>query len=317
MGEVLANIEDIGDTESEAVEFLGAQNGDIESAAGEDLDNEGARVFAESESLDNEGGSEIEGAGAQQGAVLYHIKDFDGPLDLLLALIKDSKLDIKAVRLSEITGQYLKYLDDVGSLDLNSAGEFIDVGATLAWIKAKQILPQEKAEEEKDEEDPEVKLKRQLEEYKILKEASEKLAPLETVGRFYKPAVPIKEKINWTLDNVGTDALMEAFAKVITKLGERPVKITEAKLKMDRFTVAEKIAEISATLGDKEELSFFELFEGDFTKSEVINTFLAILELLKHQIIRACQNEKFKDIILIRGESFGEKIGGGEFEGQA
>ena len=114
----------------------------------------------------------------------FRLDQFEGPLDLLLHLIKTTKIDIFEVSLSSITEQYLEYMKQIDDLDMEKASEFIDMSATLLEIKSRHLLPTDPIET--DEEDPEVRLKRQIEEYRIFKEQSEKLSKIEDICKFYK-----------------------------------------------------------------------------------------------------------------------------------
>lgn len=236
--------------------------------------------------------------------VRIHITDFEGPLDLLLHLIRESKLDIKTVKLAQVTSQYLEFLDGLDSLDLDLASEFIEVGATLIEIKGKQILPRGDLEKV-DADEMERRLLAQIEEYKLLKEASEKLKVIENVDRFYKEPAKLKTEYKFVLDNLNMDALIAAFQKMMFRVERSAPQITEAQIKLDRFTVADKIKSIRTLLGTCDTVNFYDLFPADYSKGEVINTFLALLELLKHQEVRAVQEQQFSDIKLVRGDDFG------------
>jgi len=226
------------------------------------------------------------------------LSDFEGPLDLLLHVIRESKLDIKTVPLASVTSQYLSYLSRLDTLDLDLASEFIEVGTTLVEIKSRQILPKI-CEDAETAEEIEERLRAQLEEFKLLKEASLKLKTQENVDRFYKMPTPPKEIIKYTLGDLGMDDLIAAFTRVMHKLENKTAdKIEEKKMRMDRFTVAEKVTSIRDRIKSKEPLTFFALFDEDFTRSEVINTFLALLELLKTGEVVARQDAKFSDIVI-------------------
>lgn len=233
--------------------------------------------------------------------VKIKITDFDGPLDLLLHLIREQKLDIKTVKLAQVTNQYLAFLEDLENLDLDLASEFIEVGATLIEIKSRNILPKEV--EEADPEDAEQRLLAQIEEYKLLKEASEKLKVKENVDRYYKEPVPLKVNYKYTLENLNMDLLIEAFQKVLFRVERSAEPIKEREIKMDRFTVADKIREVRVLLNYANSVKFGELFDTDFTRGEVINTFLAVLELLKNQEVKVVQEIQFDDIVIMKGES--------------
>jgi segregation and condensation protein A len=232
-----------------------------------------------------------------------HLADFDGPIDLLLHLIREQKLDIKTVRLGEMTKQYLSYLDELPTLDMNIASEFVEVGATLLEIKSRQILPSPVAEEDYNS-DPEKELRQLLEEYNLFKAITERLRPMENVNRFYRQPTPLKVATEWKLTGVGMVDLAGAFAKMLSRIGKNAAKIENTTIKLDRFTVTDKIRDVVGRLKTATRIHFSELFELDMTRSEVINTFLAILELLKNQIIVAKQERDFSDIEIVKGGAF-------------
>jgi segregation and condensation protein A len=232
--------------------------------------------------------------------VVIKLSDFQGPLDLLLHLIRESKMDIKTVPLASVTAQYLEYLEQLDKLDLDLAAEFIDVAATLIEIKSRGILPKPVVAE--DPEDIENKLRAQLEEYKILKEASERLKEIENVDRFYKDPVELKPEYKYVLDNLSLDILAEAFSRIMHRIKQNAAEIVQRQVKLDRFTVKDKINDIRERVKfarPGHPVMFFDLFDADFTKSEMINTFLALLELLKTGEIRASQESLFSDISIL------------------
>jgi len=241
--------------------------------------------------------------------VKVRLADFEGPLDLLLSIIREKKLDIKSVPLASVTSQYMEYLSGLDSLDLDLASEFIEVGATLVEIKSKQILPKPKTEEEETAEEIEERLRARLEEYALLKDAGERLRAVEVLGRFYKPADPIREIVKYTLDGVGMEDLVAAFTKMMQRI-DRKAPPPPRMIKMDRFTVADKMTEVRNRLAVEDGLTIFSLIDEQSTKSEVINVFLALLELLKMNEIRVVQENKFADITIVRGiaQSTGEVV---------
>ncbi len=237
--------------------------------------------------------------------VKVHLTDFDGPIDLLLQLVREHKLDIKTVRLGEMTAQYLEYLTELPTLDLDLASEFIEVGAILVEIKSKQILP--RPEEEKPAEiDEEEQLRQRLEEYALFKEASEKLKTMDDVGRYYRAPAVLKVNTSWKLDGVTFDDLTNAFTAILARVGENSVKVEKTTIKLDRFTVADKIKDVVGRLKTVNHLRFSQLFDADITRSEVINTFLAVLELLKRQLVACRQDQAFGEIEIVKGGSFGD-----------
>lgn len=243
-------------------------------------------------------------------AVTVKLSEFEGPLDLLLHLIKEGKQDIKTVALADVTAQFLEYMQQLETLDLNVAAEFIEIASTLIEIKARSILP--KPVEVEDPEDIELRLKQQLEEYKLLKEASDKLKQLENVDRFYKEPVEFRPEYKYVLDNLNMDLLTQAFSRIMHKITQKTASVANRQIKLDRFTVRDKMTDIRNRLygiEKREKLVFSELFEEDFTKSEMINTFLALLELLKTGEVRALQNNLYDDIVIMSTEGNNDRIG--------
>lgn len=233
----------------------------------------------------------------------FKLDNFEGPLDLLLHLIKDAKLDIATVKLAEITEQYLQYMQDIKSVDMDKASEFITVAATLIEIKSKSVLPVEK-EELPDEEDDEALLLKRLKEYELFKETSKKLKDIEDINKLYRAPGKETEKVKVVMKDVVLDQLLDAFAKLLTReelkkavQDEQPKKIMK-----DRFTVAEKIISIRNFAKERKRFEFEELFDDGLTKSELINTFLALLELLKLQTVKVIQSGTFGHIVITANE---------------
>ena len=234
----------------------------------------------------------------------YKIKleNFEGPLDLLLYLIKDSKAEIEDIKLADITDQYLEYMKDLDSIDMETAAEFIDIAATLLEIKSKHLLPQEQ-EIKVDEQDDEQLLLMRLKEYKLFKEASEKLKLQENVDRLYR--VP-DEKVNdfrIILKQMNVENLISAFTKMLSRASIE-VAVEETKtIERDRWTVEEKEFEIRTLVTEKGALKFSEIVTSDFTRGEIITTFMALLEMLKRQEIEVTQDEQFGEITIVKGEN--------------
>ena len=231
------------------------------------------------------------------------LEKFEGPLDLLLHLIKDAKVDIKDIFISSITEQFLLYIETMKEMKLEKMGDFIEMAATLLEIKSKKLLPiPPKDDDEEEQEDPEVKLIRQLEEYKLFKDQTEKLKAIEDVNSLYKEPEPIASNFRWELKDVSYDALLDALAVVINKIDVKAQPIESKKIQKDRFTVAQKIADIKDKLLVKDKINFSSLYNSDYSKSEVINTFLALLELLKTQFIKVIQPETFAEIYIQKND---------------
>lgn len=234
----------------------------------------------------------------------YKVKldNFEGPLDLLLYLIKDSKVEIENIKLAEVTDQYLEYMEDLDKIDMEKAAEFIDIAATLIEIKSKHLLPSEQPIEI-DEQDDEKMLIMRLKEYKLFKEASEKLKAQENVNRLYKQPDDKVNDFRVILKQMNVENLISAFTKMLSK-ASLEVAIEETKtIERDRWTVEEKEFEIRTLVSEKGIMKFSEIVTSDFTRGEIITTFMALLELLKRQQIIVSQYEQFGEITIEKGEN--------------
>lgn len=230
----------------------------------------------------------------------FKIENFEGPLDLLLQFVKQSKLSIDEIKLSEITEQYLAVINQISTIDMEAASEFIEIAATLVEIKSKSLLP--KLEEEPEEEDPEYLLKMRLKEYQMLKETTEKLKVLENTDRFYKKPEPDANKFRYVLKDMQLDMLLDAFSKLMVRLHESEKKDEVKEIQKEKFTVSQKISTIKDSLMVKKKVYFSELFSNSISREEVVTTFMALLELLKLQEISVRQQENFADIEICKQE---------------
>ena len=242
--------------------------------------------------------------GRSSETVKLHLTDFDGPIDLLLQLVREHKLDIKTVRLGEMTAQYLAYLDELPSLDLDLASEFIEVGAILVEIKSKQILPRPTTEQP-EAEDLEEQLRQRLQEYELFKGVTQTLQTMDNVDRFYRAPAVAKVSTDWKLAGVTFADLTQAFTALLARAGKNAAKIEKTTIKLDRFTVADKIKDVVTRLKTVDRIRFSQLFIADITRSELINTFLAVLELLKRQLVACRQEQDFGEIDIVKGGAYG------------
>jgi len=225
----------------------------------------------------------------------FKLDNFEGPIELLWHMIKDAELEIFEVKLADMTEQYLDYMNGLEELDLEKASDFIDIAATLIEIKSKYLLPNDDVEEG-DENDSEAMLLLRIKEYDLIQGAVTNLRPIENVDRFYREP---DEKVNdfrYVLGEMSLQGLLDAFAKLLSRVKKEEEQIIPKKIEKDRFTVAEKIISIRQNLQDKKHMFFSEFFNVDYTKSEMINLFLAVLELLKMQEIRVMQQNIFDEI---------------------
>ena len=248
----------------------------------------------------------------------FKLREFEGPLDLLVHLIKITKIDIREIFISDITEQYLEMMKEIDDVDVEKASEFIDMSATLLEIKSKHLLPRD--DEVAPEEDPEERLFRQIEEHKLFKEQTEKLAKIEDVNSFFKEPDSSVGEFKYELpEKLSLDLLVKAFSELMQKVTIKAEVVQEKKIVKDKFTVAQKISQIKDVLLSKKEFRFSSLFEEEHTRSEVINTFLALLELLKRQYLTVKQNGLFDDIDIVRNDDIDSRLTeevGNEFDGE-
>lgn len=235
----------------------------------------------------------------------FKLDNFEGPVELLWHMIKDAKLEIFEVKLADMTEQYLEYMSALDELDLEKASDFINIAATLIEIKSKSLLPNMESEGQ-EEEDSEAMLLLKIKEYDIIQGAIANLRPIENVDRFYRAP---DEKVNdyrYVLGEMNLDGLLDAFAKLLSRVKKEEQQVIPKKIEKDRFTVAEKIVSIRQNLFEKKRMQFSDFFGDDYTLSEMINLFLAVLELLKMQEIKVKQEKLFDEIDIELNENYEE-----------
>jgi segregation and condensation protein A len=235
---------------------------------------------------------------------LYSIKvpTFEGPLDLLLHLIKENKIDIYDIPISLITRQYLEYIEMMKELNLDIASEFLVVAATLIYIKSRMLLPPDETIETEEQEDPRAGLVQRLLEYQAYKEASATLKEKEEVWAniFSRPPID-KDEITIEpepypyLFDVNMFDLMAALKKILSNAPTEAIKITRETL-----TVKDRIAVILDKMENEHTMRFDALFEGDATRLQIIVTFLALLEILRLGLVRAYQDKDFGTVWIMR-----------------
>lgn len=234
------------------------------------------------------------------------INEFEGPMDLLLHLIKKSDINICDISIEEITKQYLDYINEMEKLDLDIASEYLIMAAELIEIKSSILLPKQEVNEDEYEEDPREKLIRRLIEYKQYKEKLPEFKQLEIDRKQMYSKEPsdlsnfkiIDENID--LGDIGINDLMEAFNKFLErKKLEQPLN---TKITKKEYSVSERSTEIKNILKNKKKIEFEELFEA-VNKDYIVVTFLSILTLAKKQELKITQDNNFSKIILsLRGE---------------
>lgn len=235
----------------------------------------------------------------------YQLKlsNFEGPLDLLLHLISKAKIEPKDIFVSEVTEQYLSYMEGIDALNLDTASDFIQMAAALIYIKSRSLLPEKRREEDLDEEGltPEEQIVARLNEYRRFKEIAKELAQLESEGRLrqYKlpeELLPGQQEISFS--NAQVQALAEAYQRVLEKIKKRQKPSANVVIYRDGYSVRVQTKTILARLTIKRRVSFEELLSKEPCREEVAVTFLALLELLHLGTIQVSQQNTFGKIAI-------------------
>jgi len=229
------------------------------------------------------------------------IESFEGPLDLLLHLIKKHEMDIYDIPIAEITSQYLATLEKMKELNLDVAGDFLVMAATLLHIKSKMLLPQPVDEEMEEEEgDPRAELVRRLLEYQKYQDAGRMLDDLPRLGRdiFGTAAFPLEpdqEEETGCLE-VGLFDLIEALNDL---LRQAPQEVFH-EVVLEHLSVTDRINEILSFLADRPRAGFADLLARPAERAQVVVTFLALLELVRLRVVRLVQDPESRAIWLLR-----------------
>lgn len=240
------------------------------------------------------------------------LEAFEGPLDLLLFLVKKDEVDIYDISIERITSQYLAFLETFEVLHIEVAGEFLVMAANLLYIKSRILLPkdQQMPDEEADEEDPRWELIRQLIEYRKFKEAAAHLRDREELQAALFPRSAPLDRIHapapdetMLIGDVGIFELINAFQRALTRL---PVPEKQGEIHEETFTVSDRITHLLKMVDRGVSLRFDELFGTAATRPELVVTFLAILELIRMRQFRVRQEDQFGEIWLDRPESVEE-----------
>ncbi|MBR3117213.1 MAG: segregation/condensation protein A [Bacilli bacterium] len=232
----------------------------------------------------------------------FVINDFEGPLDLLLHLIKTSKMSIYDIKIEEITRQYVDFINKMKEMNLDIASEYLVMASELIELKSKMLLP--KTEEDEEEEDPREELVNRLLEYQKYKDMVETFRNLETERKevYTKEPLNFKELSDSYIENDGSvsvEDLMKALSKFLQrKEAEKPIS---TKITKKEISVTDRTRDIRKILSTKKKVSFFDLFEIK-TKEYVVVTFLSILEMAKLGEINIIQENNFNNIIISKKE---------------
>ena len=232
---------------------------------------------------------------------------FEGPMDLLLYLVKKEEVDIYEVNLTKIAREFIEYVDLMREFDIEIAGEFLVMASTLMYIKSKELLPVEQqvtTDEDDEGEDPRWELIRKLVEYKKFKDAADKLGTLEHKQEDVYPRLPAKQEFDMPEDRgpglkVSIFDLINAVNDVIKRVEARTHDIS--RIEDELFTVADKINVLRERLVIQPRFTFSELFADAVGRNEVVATFLAMLELIRLEQIKIDQEDNFGDIVITEG----------------
>lgn len=248
--------------------------------------------------------NQFDGVGQTELPYQVRIENFEGPLDLLLHLIKKSEINIYDIPIALITGQYLDYLETMTELNLSVAGEFLVMASTLLQIKSKMLLPVDEAtDDEEDGPDPREELVRRLLEYKTYKDAARQLDSQERMWReiYTRAPAPREEPAadEETLEDVSLFDLVDALQGILNR---NPGK-SLMEIIPDNLTVRDRMNTILEALEGRESVSFAALFEASSHRLVIIVTFLALLELIRLRTARVFQSENFGPILVSRNFS--------------
>ncbi len=223
---------------------------------------------------------------------------FEGPFDLLLHLIRDNKVDIYDIPIARITGQYLEYIDIMKELNLEVAGEFLVMAATLIHIKSRMLLPPDEEAPSEEQEDPRQELVQRLLEYQKYKDAAQDFKTREDdwMKIFHREPASLSEEEEGELSlfDLSLFDLLDAFKKILDKAPPEIASITKETL-----TVKDKMFSIMEILEGQETVRFEELFNHGITRVQLLVTFVALLELIRLGLARAYQETQFGKIWVI------------------
>lgn len=235
------------------------------------------------------------------------LQQFEGPLDLLIHLIEKAEVDIMDIFVSEITAQYIEFINGMENLDMDIASEFLTMAARLLYIKSRSLLPKPPKEVDEEEEDPELALIKQLQEYKAFKEAASAMTALSEEASHIRTKLP-EELILPSQETVFTGGtaseLFNAFKSILNRNKENEGRVGEQapQIRRDLYTVRKCMQNIRVALSEKDDVLFGELFTSATERLEIIVTFMALLELIMRGEAGVVQNERFGDIHIVKNE---------------
>lgn len=227
-----------------------------------------------------------------------HISQFEGPLDLLLHLIEKAELNIEDIFLSEITSQYLAYMEELSEEELDTASDFLLVAAQLVYLKSRRLLPRQEEKTVEEEEDPEEAFIRRLKEYKIFKAAGEELRSLHEQAALAFTRLPEElppAGVEAELKDATAESLLLAFLSAFQERKEPEEKPVQ-RVRQDEFTVRQQSGMLRRRLQEKDSLTFSDLFNDGAPRMEIVVTLLAVLEMMCRGEIHISQKDVFSPI---------------------
>lgn len=226
-------------------------------------------------------------------ALEVFLEAFEGPLDLLLYLIRKQNFNILDIPLADVTRQYLSYVDQIRSRNLELASEYLLMAAMLIEIKSRMLLPPKKTEEGQEPEDPRAELVRRLLEYEQIKLAAAKLDQLPVLGRdFLRAQVYIEQSLKPRFPDVSVNDLREAWAEIL----QRAKLVQHHRITREQLSVREYMSHVLRTLQGRRFMEFHELFDPSRGPQVVVVTFIAMLELARERLLEITQAEAFAPI---------------------
>jgi segregation and condensation protein A len=260
--------------------------------------------------------AEAEASAQAPGGYRVQLPTFEGPLDLLLHLIEEHELDIRDIPIAFIAEKYVEYITLMQELNIDTASEYLVMAATLTHIKSKMLLPTPPADQEDEEEnelDPRAELVRRLLEYQKYKHAAEQLAAHDVLGRdVFARGIPAPQ-VEGPVPVAGLSLfkLLDAFQAVVA----RAKATVDHQIDIERFSITDRINELSDLLRGASRLAFEELFEGQRTRIDLIVTFLALLEMTRLRLTRLMQEGPYDPIYVELAVSDEEGAAAAEADG--
>jgi len=245
----------------------------------------------------------------------FHLPQYEGPLDLLLDLIRSQKLDIRDIPIAKITAQYFEYMEQARQMDFDLSAEFVYMAATLIYIKSKMLLPQDPAlAAEGDSDDPRQELVDRLLEHEKFKNAAEMLQQKRMIEENVWSNPQLKAFVSED-DDPGVTAtlfdLVQAFGEVIERAKNRPVYEVEGE-DISVASMMQYLRSLFLAAGDREPVFILQIFERQHSRRAMIALFLAVLEMIKLQAVEVCQKDLFGEIALKRHAMFDQALASAE-----